>query len=106
MKNMAQLMKQAQQMQQRMAEMQERVAQIEVAGSAGAGMIQILINGKNVIKSLKIDPSLLNPEEVDVLEDLIIAAFNDAKGKLDEQMNDEMSKATGGLNIPGLKLPF
>lgn len=106
MKNMAQLMKQAQQMQQKMAEMQERVNHIEVAGSAGAGMVQIVISGKNNLKSLKIDPSLVNPEEVDVLEDLIIAAFNDAKTKLDEQMSDEMSKATGGLNIPGLKLPF
>ncbi len=99
-------MKQAQQMQQKMAEMQQKMDETEIHGSSGAGMIQIIINGKNELRSLKIDPTLVNPEEVDVLEDLIMAAFNDAKTKLDATMAEEMSKATGGMNLPGLKLPF
>lgn len=106
MKNITQLMKQAQQMQQKMAEMQSKMELLEVEGTSGAGMVQLTISGKNQIKSLKINPSLVDPSEVEVLEDLIIAAFNDAKSKLDSQTAEEMSKVTGGMNIPGLKLPF
>lgn len=106
MKNMGQLMKQAQQMQQKMAEMQQKLDELEISGTSGAGLVQIIISGKNDLRSLKIDPSLVDPKETEVLEDLIVAAFNDAKVKLDKKMSEEMSKATGGLSIPGLKLPF
>lgn len=106
MKNMGQLMKQAQAMQQRMAEMQEKLEQVEISGSSGAGLVQITINGKGNMRVLKIDPSLVDPQETEVLEDLIVAAFNDAKAKLEAHTTEEMSKVTGGMNIPGLKMPF
>ncbi|MBW8309489.1 MAG: YbaB/EbfC family nucleoid-associated protein [Candidatus Paracaedibacteraceae bacterium] len=106
MKNIGQLMKQAQQMQQKMADMQQKMEQTEITGAAGAGLVQVAINGKSEMRSLKIDPSLVDPQEIEVLEDLIIAAFNDAKTKLESQMSDEMGKITGGMNIPGMKLPF
>lgn len=103
---MGQLMKQAQAMQQRMAEMQEKLEQVEISGSSGAGLVQITINGKGNMRVLKIDPSLVDPQETEVLEDLIVAAFNDAKAKLEAHTTEEMSKVTGGMNIPGLKMPF
>jgi DNA-binding YbaB/EbfC family protein len=106
MKNMGQLMKQAQAMQQRMAEMQEKLEQVEISGSSGAGLVQITINGKGNMRALKIDPSLVDPQETEVLEDLIVAAFNDAKAKLEAHTTEEMNKVTGGMNIPGLKMPF
>jgi DNA-binding YbaB/EbfC family protein len=106
MKNMGQLMKQAQAMQQRMAEMQEKLEQVEVSGTSGAGLVQITINGKGNMRALKIDPSLVDPQETEVLEDLIVAAFNDAKAKLEAHTTEEMNKVTGGMNIPGLKMPF
>lgn len=107
MKNLGNLMKQAQQMQSKMAEMQAKMAELEVTGAAGGGMLQVTLNGKFELKGIKIDPSLVTPDDVEVLEDLIIAAFNDAKGKAETAMQDEMSKITGGLNLPaGMKLPF
>ncbi len=106
MKNMGQLMKQAQAMQQRMAEMQEKLEQVEISGSSGAGIVQITINGKGNMRVLKIDPSLVDPQETEVLEDLIVAAFNDAKAKLEAHTTEEMNKVTGGMNISGLKMPF
>lgn len=107
MKNLGNLMKQAQQMQGKMAEMQAKLSELEVSGAAGGGMVQVTINGKSEMKKLKIDPSLCTAEDVDVLEDLVVAAFNDAKGKVEGLMQSEMQKITGGLNLPaGLKLPF
>lgn len=107
MKNLNQLMKQAQEMQTKMADMQARLAQTFVEGSAGGGMVKITVNGKGEMKNLKLDPSLIQPDEVDVLEDLIVAAYNDARLKAETMMNEEMSKVTGGLNLPaGMKLPF
>lgn len=106
MKNIGQLMKQAQAMQERMAEMQQKLEQVEISGSSGAGLVQVTINGKGEMRHLKIDPSLVNPQETEVLEDLIVAAFNDAKAKLEVHTADEMSKVTGGMNIPGFKMPF
>ncbi len=103
---MGQLMKQAQAMQQRMAEMQEKLEQVEISGSSGAGLVQITINGKGNMRVLKIDPSLVDPQETEVLEDLIVAAFNDAKAKLEAHTTEEMNKVTGGMNISGLKMPF
>jgi DNA-binding YbaB/EbfC family protein len=101
------MMKQAQQLQTKMADMQQKLQQVEMSGMSGGGMVTISINGKGEMKSIKIDPALANAEEVDILEDLIIAAFNDAKAKIDNHTAEEMSKVTGGLNLPGgLKLPF
>jgi DNA-binding YbaB/EbfC family protein len=107
MKNLGQLMKQVQDMQSRMGEMQEKLAEMEVTGSAGAGLVQATLNGKSDLRRVKIDPSLVNPGEIEVLEDLIVAAVNDAKAKVDEKLQSEMSKLTGGLPLPpGFKLPF
>ncbi len=107
MKNLGNLMKQAQQMQSKMAEMQAKLGEMEVGGAAGGGMIQVTVNGKGEMRRIKIDPSLCTADDVEVLEDLIVAAFNDAKGKVETLMQDEMQKVTGGLNLPpGLKLPF
>lgn len=107
MKNLGQLMKQAQQMQDRMAEMQEKLAQREAVGSAGGGLVQVTVNGKQEIKAVKIDPSLVDPAEVEVLEDLIVAAAADARGKMESEVQQQMQELTGGLNLPpGFKLPF
>ena len=107
MKNLGQMMKQVQDMQAKMAEMQERLAEAEVTGSSGGGMVQATLNGKGVLKHIKIDPSLVVPADTEVLEDLIVAAVNDAKTKADDKMQAEMGKLTGGLPLPpGFKLPF
>jgi DNA-binding YbaB/EbfC family protein len=107
MKNLGNLMKQAQQMQAKMAEMQERLAAIEIVGGSGGGLVQVTVNGKGEIRRLKIDPSLAKAEEIEVLEDLVVAACNDAKAKVEAMAQDEMQKLTGGLNLPpSMKLPF
>jgi hypothetical protein len=107
MKNIGNMLKQAQEMQGRMTEMQDRLAEAEVAGAAGAGLVRITVSGKGEIKRIKIDKSLMVAEEVEVLEDLVMAAFNDAKARLDIFVAEEMQKVTGGLKLPpGIKLPF
>ena len=107
MKNLGQMMKQVQEMQSRMAEMQEKLGDLEITGASGGGMVQATLNGKGAVKAIKIDPALVNPAETEVLEDLIVAAINDAKAKVDEYSQTEMSKFTGGLPLPpGFKLPF
>ncbi|MGE4062209.1 MAG: YbaB/EbfC family nucleoid-associated protein [Rhodospirillaceae bacterium] len=107
MKNLGNIMKQVQDMQTRMSEMQDKLAQLEITGSAGAGMVQATLIGKCELRRLKIDPALMKPEETEVLEDLIVAAVNDARGKVEKNAQDEMSKLTGGLPLPpGFKLPF
>jgi len=107
MKNLGQMMKQAQAMQQRMQEMQADMESREVHGSAGGGMVTVTLNGKSELRGVKIDPALLVPGEVEVLEDLIKAAHADAKGRADREMAEEMQKLTAGLPIPpGMKLPF
>lgn len=107
MKNLGQLMKQAQEMQSKMAEMQQRLADVEITGSAAAGMVTVVLNGKGEMRSVKIDPSLIVPEDAEVLEDLIVAAQNDARSKVDAQMQEETSKMMGGVDLPpGFKLPF
>ncbi len=106
MKNLSNMLKQAQGMQTRMAEMQERLAAMEISGQAGAGMVQATVSGKGEVKRLKIDPSLVDPKEIEVLEDLVVAAMNDARGKIEAAMAEEMQKVTGGMQLPaGLKLP-
>ena len=107
MKNIGQLMKQAQEMQAKMQEMQERLAEIEVTGTSGAGMVTVTMNGKAEVRAVKIDPKLLDGEESEVVEDLIVAAFTDAKGKVETRAQEEMSKLTGGLDLPpGFNMPF
>jgi hypothetical protein len=106
-KNLGQLMKQAQEMQTRMGEMQSKLAEIEVVGSAGGGMVTITMSGKGDVRRVKLDPALLDPKEAEVVEDLIVAACADARGKVEARAAEEMAKLTGGLNLPpGLKLPF
>ena len=100
MKNLGQMMKQAQQIQAKMAEMQETLAKTEVSGSAGGGMVEITLNGKAEVRKVRIDPSLVEPSEVEVLEDLIVAAFNDAKAKVEAHISERMAEITGGLKLP------
>lgn len=107
MKNLGELMKQAQEMQARMTEMQAQLENLEVTGTAGGGMVSAVLSGKGALKKISIDPSLLDPSDVEVIEDLIVAAHNDAKSRLEERVSEEMAKITGGLPLPpGFKLPF
>lgn len=107
MKNIGQIMKQAQQMQTKMAELQSELEQVEISGSSGGGMVSVTLTGKGEMRGVKIDPKLVDPNEVEVLEDLIIAAFSDAKAKVEQHVSGKMSELTGGMQLPpGLKLPF
>jgi nucleoid-associated protein EbfC len=107
MKNLGQFMKQAQAMQQKMAEMQAQLEAVEMTGAAGGGMVQATLNGKGDVVKVKIDKAAVDPGEVEVLEDLIVAAFNDARAKVNAYTESEMQKLTGGLALPGgFKLPF
>lgn len=107
MKNLGQMLKQAQAMQQRMQEMQAELEAQEVQGSAGGGMVTVTLNGKSELRGVRIDPSLLKPEEAEVLEDLIKAAHADAKARVERETAEKMQQLTAGLPIPpGMKLPF
>lgn len=107
MKNLGQMLKQAQEMQSKMAELQERLAEQELEGVAGGGMVKVIMNGKGEMRRVKIDPDLADPNDIEVLEDLIVAAAGDAKAKVEACTQEEMQKVAGGLNLPaGLKLPF
>jgi DNA-binding YbaB/EbfC family protein len=100
-------MKQAQQMQSKMADMQAKLAEVEMNGQSGGGMVAATMNGKGELKKIKLDNAVVDPDDIEMLEDLIIAAHNDAKGKVEAHAQEEMSKLTGGLNLPGgFKLPF
>lgn len=107
MKNLGNMMKQAQQMQAKMQEMQAKLGEVEVTGQSGAGMVSVTLNGKGELRKLKLDKSVVDPEDVEVLEDLIMAAFNDAKQKVEAHMAEETQKLMGGLKLPpGMKFPF
>ena len=107
MKNLGQLMKQAQEMQSKMAEMQQRLVDVEITGSAAAGMVNVVMNGKGEMRKVKIAPTLIIPDEAEVLEDLIVAAQNAARAKVDAYMQEESSKMMGGVELPpGFKMPF
>ena len=97
--NINQMMKQAQQMQERL---QQQMAEMRVEASAGGGMVTVVVNGNKQIQSLKIDPEVVSKEDVEMLQDLILAAINDAHRKVDEQLGQQMQGLMGGLNIPGL----
>ena len=107
MKNLGNMLKEAQKLQSKMAEMQAKLAEVEISGASGAGLVNVTLNGKGEMRAIKIDPSLAEPGEIEVLEDLIVAAFNDAKARLEAHLQEEMGKLTGGMNLPpGFKLPF
>ena len=107
MKNLGNMLKQAQELQSKMADIQARLSDVELDGSAGGGMVTVTLNGKGDMRRVKIDPALADPNEIEILEDLLVAAFNDAKAKVEAHVQEEMGKLTGGLNLPaGLKLPF
>jgi DNA-binding YbaB/EbfC family protein len=98
------MMKQAQEIQGRMQQVQQDLAALEVEGQSGAGMVTVKLNGKVEARSIRIDPSLLKPEDAEMLEDLILAAFQDAKGKAEAAVQAKMQEVTGGLGLPpGLK---
>ncbi len=107
MTNLGKMMKQAQELQGRMAEIQQKLAELEITGAAGGGMVEVTLNGKGEAKKFKIDPAAVNADETEMLEDLLLAAFNDAKGKQEQAMREKMSALTGGLPLlPGMALPF
>ncbi len=107
MKNLAAMMKSASQMQQKMADMQAELEAAIVEGQAGAGMVRITLSGKGDMKSIKIDPKIIDPTDPDMLADLIMAAHTDAKRKTEAVAAEAMQKAAGGLQLPdGFKLPF
>ncbi|WP_417468553.1 YbaB/EbfC family nucleoid-associated protein [Maricaulis sp.] len=100
------LMKQAQAMQQKMTEAQEKLAASQVIGEAGAGLVTMTLSGKGEMRALSIDPSLLDPTEGEVIEDLVMAAHNDAKRKMDALQQEVMKEAAGGLQLPpGMSMP-
>ena len=107
MKNLGNMLKEAQKLQSRMTEMQQKLAEMEMSGTAGGGLVNVTLNGRGEMRKIKIDPSLADPNEMEILEDLVVAACNDAKAKIDAYMQEEMGKLTGGLPMPpGFKLPF
>lgn len=105
MKDLMGMMKQAQELQARVQKMQEELGRLEVEGQAGAGLVKVTLNGKGEMRRLKIDPGLLKPEEAEILEDLIVAGYQDARGKVESMLQSKMQEMTGGLPLPpGLKL--
>lgn len=101
-KSLAGIMKQAQMIQQKMAKLQEEASQKTAEATAGGGAVTVVVNGKNEIKSLVIKPEAVDPADVEMLQDLVIAAVNEALKKVHEELSSEMSKITGGMSIPGL----
>ena len=105
MKDIMGMMKQVGQMQARMQQMQEELAQAEIEGQSGAGLVRVTLNGKGDMKKISIDPTLMKPGEGEILEDLVLAANQDARAKVESMMAEKMSEITGGLPLPpGLKL--
>jgi DNA-binding YbaB/EbfC family protein len=105
-KGMGDMMKQIAKMQRRMEEIQQELAEKTVEGSAGGGMVKVTANGNQEIISVKIEKEVINPDDVEMLEDLVLSAVNQAREKAAELQAQSMSALTGGLNIPGLNLPF
>lgn len=105
--NLQKMMKQAQEMQTKFTALQEEIGHREMEGSSGGGMVKATVSGRGELRKLNIDPKIIDPEEKEMLEDLVIAAFNDAKTKMDDAANAEMQKMTAGMGLPaGMKLPF
>lgn len=106
MAGLGDMMKQVQKMQAKMEEMQSQLEQMTVEGSAGGGMVKVTTNGKNEVLSITIDPEVVNKDDIEMLQDLIVAAINQARQKVQELQSEQMANLTGGLKIPGLNLPF
>jgi nucleoid-associated protein EbfC len=108
MKDLGALMRQAQEMQAKMAELQQKLEATEVEGAAGGDLVKVRISGKHALIGLTIDDSLMRPEEREILEDLIKAAHEDARRRLEQTIQESMAQMTGGLGgmLPGFKLPF
>ena len=107
MNNFNDMMKKAQEMQKKMQEMQDSLSNLEVEGTSGGGMVKIIMNCKNEVKKIDIDPSIIKQHEKAMMEDLIVAALNDAKSKAEEKTQDKMKELSGGLGLPpGMKIPF
>ncbi len=105
--NIGQMMKQVQDMQAKMADMQSRLSDVEVTGQSGGGMVTVTMTGKTEMRKIVIDPKIISPDDKEMLEDLIVAAVNDAKAKAEKQIAEETEKMMGGLKLPpGVKLPF
>ena len=105
LKDLGGLMQQAQQMQQKMQELQVALERLEIVGSSGAGLVKVTVNGKNETRRVEIDASLFKAEDKGVVEDLIVAAANDARGKVEQTVQEHMRGITGGLPLPpGFKL--
>jgi len=102
MKGMGKMMKQAQQLQSRMLKLQEELAEKTVETTSGGGMVKVVANGKQQVVSIQIEKEVVDPDDLEMLQDLILAAINDALTKSQEMVSGEMSKLTGGMNIPGL----
>jgi len=102
MPNMGNLLKKAQQLQEKMAKLQEELSDKTVETSAGGGMVTVIATGKQDIASIKIDPEVVNQEDIEMLEDLVLAAVNDALFQAKQMVSEEMTKLTGGVTIPGL----
>jgi hypothetical protein len=102
MNNFSDLMKQAQKMQKQLMDAQKKVDELSVEGTSGGGMVKIKLSGKFEIQNLVIDPKLMTPEDATMVSDLVVAAYNDAKKKVEEQISSNM----GGILPPGMKLPF
>ncbi|SRR6056297_662391 len=107
MKNLGNIMKQAQNLQARMGEIQEELRDLEIEGQAGGGMVKAVLNGKGEMRSLKLDPAIVDRDDIGVLEDLVVAAVNDARAKVETASQEKMAELTQGLPLPpGMKLPF
>jgi DNA-binding YbaB/EbfC family protein len=107
MKDFGEIMKQAQGLQAKMQEIQQKISALEVEGQSGGGMVKVVLNGKGYARAVAIDRSLFKEDDAEVLEDLIAAAINDAKAKLETRSAEEMKSLTAGLPLPpGMKLPF
>jgi len=102
MPNMGNLLKKAQQLQEKMAKLQDELSEKTIETSAGGGMVTVIATGKQEIASIKIDPEVVNQEDIAMLEDLVLAAVNDALSQAKQMVSEEMTKLTGGVNIPGL----
>lgn len=102
MQNFGNIMKQAKKLQERMAQLQDELALKTVEASAGGGMVSVLVNGRHELVSLKIEKEVVNPEDVEMLQDLIAAAVNEGIRQAQEMTSQEMAKITGGLSIPGM----
>ncbi|MDR3448265.1 MAG: YbaB/EbfC family nucleoid-associated protein [Alphaproteobacteria bacterium] len=105
--NIGKMMRQVQDMQAKMGDMQNRLGELEVSGQSGGGLVCVTLNGKAEMRKISIDPKLIDPSEKEMLEDLVVAAFNDAKAKVEAHIATETEKMMGGIQLPpGVKLPF